>query len=51
MFISKKDSIKKNIRKKFAYKFKYNSDFLSKQKKKINDINVFVSNFLLNNDK
>ena len=51
MFINKKDSLKKNVKKKFVYKFKYNANFLSKEKKKFNNVNLFVSNFLFNNDK
>lgn len=51
MFINKKDSLKKNVKKKFVYKFKYNANFLSKEKKKFNNVNLFVSNFLFNKDK
>jgi len=51
MFLYKKNFLKKQEKKKFVYKYKYNADFLSKQKKNINDVDIFEQNFLLHNEK
>jgi len=50
MFVYKKNVLKKQEKKKFVYKYKYNANFLSKQKKNINDVEIFKLNSLLYND-
>lgn len=50
MFAYKKNVFKKQEKKKFVYKYKYNANFLSKQKKNINDVDIFKLNSLLYND-
>lgn len=50
MLVYKKNVLKKQEKKKFVYKYKYNANFLSKQKKNINDVDIFKLNTLLYND-
>lgn len=50
MFVYKKNVLKKQEKKKFIYKYKYTANFLSKQKKNINDVDLFKLNLLLHND-
>jgi len=51
MLVYKKNVLKKQEKNKFIYKYKYTASFLSRQKKNINDVDLYKLNLLVHNEK